>query len=147
MHICEAEQVTYTKDGLEALLFCADGDLRVAVNSLQATYFGFGVVNGENVIKVCDQPPPIVAKQIIQSCMSRDMVDARAGITQLWNQGYSSSDIVGTLFRVTKDGDIPEKVKLEFLKEIGMCQLRIAEGVTTLLQLLGLVAKLCEGAQ
>ena len=46
-------------------------------------------------------------------------------------------------FKVAKDADIPEKNKLEFLKEIGMCQLRIGEGVATLIQLLGLVARLC----
>ena len=116
----------------------------MAVNSLQATFYGFNVVNEENVIKVCDQPPPVVAKQIVQYCVSKDMVGARSGMTQLWNLGYSSSDIVGTIFKVTKDADLPEKRKLEFLKEIGVCQLRIAEGATTLLQLLGLVAKMCE---
>ena len=99
----------------------------MAVNSLQATFYGFNVVNEENVIKVCDQPPPVVAKQIVQCCVSKDMVGARSGMTQLWNLGYSSSDIVGTIFKVTK-----------------VCQLRIAEGATTLLQLLGLVAKMCE---
>ena len=144
LHICEEEKITYTNDGLSALLFCADGDLRVAVNSLQATFYGFNVVNEENVIKVCDQPPPVVAKQIVQCCVSKDMVGARSGMTQLWNLGYSSSDIVGTIFKVTKDADLTEKLKLEFLKEIGICQLRIAEGATTLLQLLGLVAKMCE---
>ena len=65
----------------------------MAVNSLQATFYGFNVVNEENVIKVCDQPPPVVAKQIVQCCVSKDMVGARSGMTQLWNLGYSSSDI------------------------------------------------------
>ena len=115
----------------------------MAVNSLQATASGFDVVNGENVLKVCDQPPPTIAKAIIMGCMNHQMKEARSGITQLWDQGYSASDIIGTLFKVAKDADIPEKNKLEFLKEIGMCQLRIGEGVATLIQLLGLVARLC----
>lgn len=144
MYICEQEHVQYTNDGLESLLFCCDGDLRVAVNSLQATASGFDIVNAENVLKVCDQPPPTVAKQIITSCSQFDMKGARSGITTLWDQGYSASDIVGTLFKVTKDAALPEKRKLEFLKEIGMCQLRIAEGMATLIQLLGLVGRLCE---
>lgn len=143
LFICEQEHVKYTNDGLESLLFCCDGDLRVAVNSLQATASGFDVVNSDNVLKVCDQPPPAIAKQIIISCTNHDMKGARSGITTLWDQGYSASDIVGTIFKVTKDAAIPEKVKLEYLKEIGMCQLRIAEGIATLIQLLGLVGKLC----
>lgn len=144
LHICEQEKVQYTNDGLESLLFCSDGDLRVAVNSLQATASGFDIVNAENVLKVCDQPPPTVARGIITACMEHQMKEARSGITSLWDQGYSASDIVGTLFKVTKDAAIPEKIKLEFLREIGMCQLRIAEGLATLIQLLGLVGRLCE---
>ena len=114
------------------------------MNSLQATASGFDIVNAENVLKVCDQPPPTVARGIITACMEHQMKEARSGITSLWDQGYSASDIVGTLFKVTKDAAIPEKIKLEFLREIGMCQLRIAEGLATLIQLLGLVGRLCE---
>ena len=77
----------YTKEGLEALLFCSDGDLRVGVNSLQATVSGFGVVNGANVIKVCDQPPPTVARAVVSSCVKKDMRGAREGIAHLWEEG------------------------------------------------------------
>ena len=44
--------VPYTTDGLEALIFTADGDMRQALNNLQATFAGFGSVNPENVFKV-----------------------------------------------------------------------------------------------
>lgn len=45
-------QVTYTEDGLEAVIFTADGDMRQALNNMQATQAGFGLVNQENVFKV-----------------------------------------------------------------------------------------------
>lgn len=38
MEICEAEKVTTTEDGLEALVFIAEGDMRQAINNLQSTY-------------------------------------------------------------------------------------------------------------
>ena len=87
LHICEAEGVRYTNDGLEALLFCCDGDLRMAVNSLQATASGFEVVDSASVLKVCDQPPPTVAKQVILSCSSGDIQSARGGLNRLWDEG------------------------------------------------------------
>lgn len=89
LHICQAEGVRYTNDGLEALLFCCDGDLRMAVNSLQATASGFGVVDSASVLKVCDQPPPTVAKQIVLSCAVGDMQTARGGLNRLWDEGRS----------------------------------------------------------
>ena len=36
-----------------------------------------------------------------------------------------------------------EGIKLEFIREIGMTHMRIAEGLDTLLQLTGLLARLC----
>jgi hypothetical protein len=44
--------VSFTDDGLEAVVFTADGDMRQALNNLQATHSGFGLVNQDNVFKV-----------------------------------------------------------------------------------------------
>ena len=35
--VCQAEGVAYTNDGLEAVVFTADGDMRQALNNLQAS--------------------------------------------------------------------------------------------------------------
>lgn len=45
-------KVPYVPEGLEAIIFTADGDMRQALNNLQATYSGFRFVNQENVFKV-----------------------------------------------------------------------------------------------
>ncbi|VDO06195.1 unnamed protein product [Haemonchus placei] len=47
------------------------------------------------------------------------------------------------MFRVSKTVSLPEFVKMEFMKEIGLCHVRISEGLSSLLQLSGLVARLC----
>ena len=47
----------------------------------------------------------------------------------------SSTSILGA--------QMPEEVKLEFIKEIGFCHMRILDGLDTLLQLSGMIAKLC----
>lgn len=45
-------KVPYVPEGLEAIIFTADGDMRQALNNLQATFSGFRFVNQENVFKV-----------------------------------------------------------------------------------------------
>src|SRR5689334_16740673 len=45
-------QVTMTDDGLHALIFTAEGDMRQAINNLQSTFYGFKLVTQENVFKV-----------------------------------------------------------------------------------------------
>jgi replication factor C subunit 2/4 len=95
-------QVEYNDDGLTALIFTSEGDMRQAINNLQSTCSGFGFVSGDNVFKVCDQPHPIVVQSIIRACMKSDIEGAMEKLTELWEQGYSAVDIVVTLFRVVK---------------------------------------------
>mmetsp|Transcript_18808 Transcript_18808/g.23077 ORF Transcript_18808/g.23077 Transcript_18808/m.23077 type:complete len:338 (+) Transcript_18808:152-1165(+) len=143
--ICIMEEVGYADDGLEAIIFTAEGDLRNALNNLQATNSGFGYINQSNVFKVCDQPHPTTVKNIIDSCLKGETLGAVKDMTALFNTGYSCGDIIGTLFKVVKAHlGIPEAMKLEYLREIGFTHMRIADGVNSKLQLLGLVSRLCQ---
>lgn len=42
--------------------------------------------------------------------------DACSGLKQLYDLGYSPTDIITTLFRIIKNYDMAEYLKLEFLK-------------------------------
>ncbi|CAL1694046.1 unnamed protein product [Somion occarium] len=145
LEICEMEKVEYNEDGLAALIFTSEGDMRQAINNLQSTWSGFGYVSADNVFKVCDQPHPVVIQAMIKACLKGDIDAAMEKLTDLWNQGYSAVDIVVTIFRVVKTYDeLPEYTKLEYIKEIGFTHMRVLEGVGTLIQLGGLLARLCK---
>ncbi|ELU40509.1 replication factor C subunit 4 [Rhizoctonia solani AG-1 IA] len=140
LEVCEMEKVKYNDEGLTALLFTAEGDLRQALNNLQSTHAGFGFVSADNVFRVCDQPHPVIVQEIIRACQNGDIDSAMSKLNELWHNGYSAVDIVTTLFRVTKTfDDLPEYMKLEFIKEIGWTHMRVLEGVGTLVQLGGLM--------
>eukprot|EP00850_Spirogloea_muscicola_P015050 SM000112S23992 [mRNA] locus=s112:246657:249187:- [translate_table: standard] len=167
MKVVEAEKVAYVPEGLAAIVFTADGDMRQALNNLQATYSGFGFVSQENVFKgslsllgvliilfalslgpncipVCDQPHPLVITNIVKHSLAGDIDKAYGGLKQLHDSGFAASDIITTLFRIVKNYEMPEYLKLEFIREVGFAHLRIADGVGSLLQLSGLLAKLCK---
>ncbi|KAI0257154.1 P-loop containing nucleoside triphosphate hydrolase protein [Lactifluus subvellereus] len=145
LEICAEEKVEYNEDGLTALIFTSEGDMRQAINNLQSTWSGFGFVSGDNVFKVCDQPHPIVVQSMIRACSKGDIEHSMIKLQELWDQGYSAVDIIVTIFRVVKTFDeLPEYTKLEYIKEIGFTHMRILEGVGTLIQLGGLVARLCK---
>lgn len=84
-------------------VFTADGDMRQALNNLQATHSGFGYVNQENVFKVCDQPHPQVISDCIAHCLQGNVDDAYDRIKFLYQAGFSAMDIIGTVYRVTKN--------------------------------------------
>lgn len=144
MEIIEHEKVEYSDDGLSALIFTAEGDMRQAVNNLQSTVAGFGFVNGDNVFKVVDSPHPITVQKMLKACSETKLGDAMDELSTLWDKGYSSVDIVSTMFRVTKTMDtLAEGKKLEYIKIIGFTHMRVLDGVSTYLQLTGCLARLC----
>lgn len=147
LEVCEAETTArYTPEGLEAILFTADGDMRQALNNLQSTYAGFAFVNAENVYRVCDSPHPVVVDAIVMACVAGDMDKAQGGLEQLLSLGYSAVDIISTFFRVVKflpRERITESMQLDFIREIGLVHMRILEGVSSKLQLASLLANLC----
>lgn len=146
LEICKAEDVKYNSEGLQALIFTAEGDMRQAINNLQSTVAGFGFVDDKNVFKIVDQPHPLVIQKILLSCIKDgDINEAIRLLDGLWHKGYSAIDIVTLTFRVAKTlPGIGEQKRLEVIKEIGFSHMRVLEGVTTYLQLCGLYAKICD---
>lgn len=142
--VIEHEHVEYSDDGLSALLFSAEGDMRQAINNLQSTHSGFGFVNSENVFKVVDSPHPVIVAKVLTSCAQHRLNEALDETEQLCIKGYSAIDLVTTMFRVSKTLEgLQEQQRLQFLKEIGLTHLRVLEGLNTKLQVYGLLARLC----
>ena len=118
--------------------------MRQAINNLQSTHAGFGLITPAHVFKVCDQPHPVMIKDLIHHCILGDVEKAISILEIIWNQGFSSVDIVTTLFKVVKAHDMSEILKLDYIKEVGTTHMHILEGCSSLLQLSGLVARLSQ---
>lgn len=143
LEIIKLENVEYANDGLEALIFTAEGDMRQAINNLQSTVAGFGFVNGENVFKIVDSPHPLIIKKMILKVVDGDIDQSLELLKGLWDKGYSAIDIASTSFKVVKNLDeIDESDRLEIMKEIGITHMRVLEGVGSYLQLNALMARI-----
>lgn len=55
--------------------------------------------------------------------------------------------MVQTVFRVARSMDMDEPLLLDVLKEIGFTQMRIADGMTTILQMQGMVCRIYQRAE
>lgn len=98
MQICEAEKVEHSEDGIAALVFSAEGDMRQAINNLQSTWSGFGFVSGDNVFRVVDSPHPVKVQAMIKACWEGKVDAALETLNELWydhtlNYNKSASDM------------------------------------------------------
>eukprot|EP00922_Rhytidocystis_sp_ex-Travisia-forbesii_P028116 GHVS01041272.1.p1 GENE.GHVS01041272.1~~GHVS01041272.1.p1 ORF type:complete len:360 (-),score=49.39 GHVS01041272.1:284-1363(-) len=146
LYVCKAEELEYDQDGIYTLVMCAEGDMRNAINNLQATATGFGTVTGTNVLKVCSIPSPELLQRYLSSCCSGDYQKARQITVDLIYNGYSPIDVVGTLRSVLRRYQCAEHLLLEFLKLTGTTQAIMAQGLDTVLQLDKLTAEFCKMA-
>ncbi|XP_023165841.1 replication factor C subunit 2 [Drosophila hydei] len=147
IEVCQLEQLKYDEDGLEAIVFTAQGDMRQGLNNLQSTAQGFGDITGANVFKVCDEPHPMLLQDMLQHCAGNDIHKAYKILAKLWRLGYAPEDIIGNIFRVCKRLNVDEQLKLNFIREIGITHMKIVDGCNSLLQLTSLLARLCVAAE
>ena len=92
LQIIEAEKVEYSEDGLAALVFSAEGDMRQAINNLQSTWAGFDFVSGDNVFKVVDSPHPVKVQAMIKACWEGKIDSAIDSLRELW---YVAHEVLG----------------------------------------------------
>ncbi|PKY45795.1 P-loop containing nucleoside triphosphate hydrolase protein [Rhizophagus irregularis] len=150
LYIIKQENIKYTPEGLQAIIFTADGDMRQAINNLQSTYSGFGMIDEENVYKVCDVPDPKYIMEMLKRCIRYEVKNVFNAVVKLYGDGYSALDIVQTMMKLMKsasENEIEEDYYNDFLMEIAKTELVIKSGTDSELQVIGLVSSLCDIAK
>ncbi len=134
------------KDGIEAILFLSDGDLRYAINILQvASTFRERKITEEFIYQICDKPQPILIKKILEACYKKSFEVAKEQVIELCEKGFAMSDIIILLFKmICNEKELEEKKKIDMLKIITNYHQRIIYGTSTELQLIGCLAHLCD---
>lgn len=72
--------------------------------------------------QVCDEPHPLLIREMIKSCTTGDVDEAYKVLSHLWYMGYAAEDIITNIFRVCKNYQMSEYLKLEFIK-VRFCSL------------------------
>jgi replication factor C subunit 2/4 len=145
-YICQKEKIKFDDEGLEAINFASNGDIRQAINNLESVYNTYEEINKENVFKICDKPKPVVIKGIFDSCSNNDIKTAIHSMIQLKGLGYSANDILLTMINMLKDNyeiDIEDEKDIKFMKDISSTYIKVNDGTDTLLQLTGCLSKMC----
>ena len=145
IQIMKREEISFDKDGVEALIDTAEGDMRYALNNLQSTVVGFKIVTHENVYKIVDIPKPEILKEVFELCLWEKIDKALDNIDELLFNGYNSYDIVNVISKVVQDSHLVEEdLKFEILKIVSSVKMRVLDGIDSQAQLYGFVAEICE---
>ena len=141
--IADAEGIEVTDDGLDALVYAASGDMRRAINSLQAAATTGEVVDEEAVYLITSTARPEEIEEMVAAAIDGDFAAARSQLeTLLVGAGMAGGDIIDQLHRSAWDFDLDERTTIRLMERIGEADYRITAGANERVQLEALLASL-----
>jgi len=139
--IAKAEKLKITKDGMEALVYIAAGDLRKAVNALQVAAAVDATINEDVLYKAASVGRPELVKKLLETSLGGDFIKARDALdTLLIEYGLSGEDVIRQVHRTVFDLSVPDEFKVRLIDRIGEAEFRLVEGSNERIQLEALVA-------
>ncbi|KAF8315385.1 P-loop containing nucleoside triphosphate hydrolase protein [Clavulina sp. PMI_390] len=144
--IVENESVEVTPDGLDALLTLSKGDMRRALNVLQACHAGYPVVDRTAVYNCTGTPHPDDIEVIIHAMMSDDFTTCYRRITSIKiDKGLALQDLLTATHQYIDRLDLPKQSRVYLLTELANIEYRISCGATEKIQLSGLIGAFKHG--
>lgn len=140
-HIAKEEGLNLTEEGLEAIKYVAAGDMRRAINALQAAAMLDKTITMDAIYKTTATARPEEVVELISLALEGNFIQARSKLDYLLiEQGLSGEDIIGQIYRAMFDMTITDTMKVDLIDHIGEIDFRIAEGANERIQLEALIA-------
>lgn len=143
MEIAGREGVKIGEGGLEAIVRVAAGDMRKAINTLQAAASMDKPVDEETVYSVLGLAKPGEVEELMEKTLSGRIDEARRILrSMLWSQGVSGLDLLKQIYHHMLDMDLPSDLKVDLVDTVGEVEYRLSQGADEEIQLTALLAKL-----
>ncbi len=140
--IAENENVNYDLEALETIYEISEGDMRKAINILQAAS-ALEKVTVEAVFKVVGMARPKEVREMIKAALGGDFTAAREMLRKLMIEyGLSGTDVVKQIHReiFSDELKIPEETRVLIADYLGEIHFRIVEGSDDDIQLSAFLA-------
>jgi len=142
-NISDSEGLTLEEGVLEALYDISEGDMRRAINLLQAASLYSKNITIDLIYDVASIAKPKEIREIIETAMKGNFKEAREKlIDTMIRYGLAGEDIIKLISKEVLSLKIPEKEKLEIIHYIGEIEFRLIEGSNPIVQLDALLAYL-----
>lgn len=146
--IAEKEKVKLLPEGLNAVFEVCGGDLRKAINTLQASASLGKPVDAKVVYSITGRASPVDVQKMIKTAMDGDFSGARGLLRDMIQKyGVAGSDIIRQVHTELFRAEIPEQWKIRLADIIGEVDYRLVEGADEEVQLSALLARLVEAGE
>ena len=141
--IAAEEGIEMTDDGVDALVYVAGGDMRAAINGLQAAAVTGDTVDEEAVFEITSTARPEDIEEMVRRALDGDFTAARSQLDRLLTEeGIAGGDVIDQLHRSVWEFELEDEAAVRLLDRIGEADYRITEGANERIQLEALLASL-----
>jgi len=135
--IAEKENLQLVDEGLDALFQASGGDLRKAINMLQAASANREIVDDISVYSLLGSIRPDRVQTMIQLALDGKFLESREALRDiLINQGLAPEDIIRITYReVMRHKSLTEQTKVRLSDIIGEVDYRLTQGSRPEIQL------------
>jgi len=145
-HIANQEKVKLGDKGLEAIFEVSGGDLRRAINTLQAAASLGKLIDADTVYSVVGRANPADVRGMLDLAMKGDFIGSREKLREMiLKYGVAGSDIIRQIhIEIFRMKDVPEPWKVKLADVVGEVDFRLVQGSDEEVQLSALLARLVE---
>jgi replication factor C small subunit len=142
-YIADEENTRLTDEGIKAIIEVAEGDLRKAINTFQASAALGEEVTYQSVYDIMGIVRPMDLRNMITLALKAEFIQARDELRRLLiEKGYSEIDLLQQMHRFILDSGLKEKWKVELIEAIGDADYKITSGADPEIQLSALLARM-----
>ena len=140
-YICKHEKLKINNEGMNALLYISEGDMRRAINTLQSASLSEDNITGEIVYEISGFAQPKFIEEMIDLAFRGKFLESRNKLDVLLvDEGFSGGDIVHQIHKKLLDMALPNKMMIEMVGIVGEVDFRVSEGANDKIQLDALLA-------
>ncbi len=139
--IAKAEGLKVKDDGMEALTYIAQGDLRRATNSLQVAAALSKTIDSDSLYRAAGAASPENVRRLIETALKGDFLGARNQLDDLLIEyGLAAEDLLREIYRAVYDLSVPDELKVGMVDRIGDADFRLIQGSNDRIQLESLLS-------
>ncbi len=141
-YIAQSEGLKIDEKALDALVYIAEGDMRKAINTLQAAAAITTEVTEDLIYQVAARAKPQELKKMMTEALKGNFFAAREMLNKLMiDYGMSGEDIIRQMHREVFSLEVPDRLKVKLIDLIGEYEFRLVEGANERIQLESLLAQ------
>jgi replication factor C small subunit len=146
-YIAKKEGVSLLAAGTEAILYLAEGDMRAAINLLQAASSTGQKVTDEIVYSISGRANPETVRKMLDDAKEGKYIESLDNLRNLiYQQGVSPVDLVKQMHREIEGLGLDNQKRMDILNQTAEVEFRVGEGANGEIQLSSLLARLGFGS-